>query len=249
MLEVAYSIARRLKRSNKFPVIRTLLNSMYYDPRMITIKMKNFDFVEVDGCKFYVNDQIDSIQRITDNPWFANIKPSDIVLDIGANIGAVTIPLAKVAKKVYAVEPLFTEELEQNIKLNLLNNVEIIKYGIGPDADKIRYEFGPRRGIAPSIKFNTLMKRVGKIDFIKIDGEGCEWSIDPEQLDNTREIRVEFHMRRRSYQQDRQTLDKWLEWLRTEGYRYTLEKGEGTSPCVPFSECVLLNATRSSTWD
>jgi len=121
--------------------------------------------------------------------------------------------------------------------------------GIGQDKREQHYEFSSKQGVAPSISLSVLLARVGRIDFIKIDGEGCEWDIEPEQLKGIREIRVEFHMRRGHCRQDKQTLGRWLEWLRTEGYKYTLEKGDGTSPCVPFSECLVLNATRSGKWD
>jgi len=249
VLGTVYSIARKLKRSNRFPRIRVLLNSMYYDPRMVTIKMENFDFVEVDGCRFYVNDQIDSIQRVQGNRWFANLRQDDIALDIGANIGAITIPLAKAVSRVYAIEPLFVEELEQNIALNELSNVQIMKCGIGQSKANQHYEFGPRRGNAPSIPFKALMREVGKVDIIKIDGEGCEWDIEPRQLKGIREIRMEFHMRRGRYQLDNKSLVEWVKWLRAEGYTYTLEKGDSTSPCVPFSECLILNATREGKWE
>lgn len=248
MLGIIYSIARRFKRSSKFPALRTLLNSMYYNPRMVTIKMSNFDFIEVDDCKFYVNDQIDSIQRVYSNPWFANMRPDDIALDIGANIGAITIPLARAVKKVYAVEPLFVEELRQNITLNKLNNIQIMEHGIGQYNKEQHYEFSSKAGIASSIPFNLLMTRIGKVDFIKIDGEGCEWDIEPKQLKGIREIRIEFHIRREHHSQDKQSLNKWLEWLRKEDYKYTLERGDDISPCVPFSECLILNATRSNKW-
>lgn len=249
MLGAIYNIARRLKRSNKFPVIRTLLNSMYYDPRMVTINMNNFDFIEVDDCKFYVNDQIDSIQRVYSNPWFANIKPDDIAIDIGANIGAITIPLAKAVKKVYAIEPLFVKELQQNIALNKLGNIEVMECGIGQSKLQQHYEFSSKEGTAPSIPLELLLVKTGKVDFVKIDGEGCEWDIQPEQLKGIREIRIEFHMRRRYLKRDKQALDKWLKWLETENYSYTLKKGDNTSPCVPFAECLILNATRSGKWD
>ena len=249
MLKVIYSAARRFKRRNRFPFLRLLINSMYYDPRTIILRTSNFDFVEVDGCQFCVSDQIDSVQRVYGNPWFANMRSDDVALDIGANIGAITVPLARVVRKVYAVEPLFTEELEQNIVLNRLNNVQIMRCGVGRDRGEQHYEFSSKQGTAPSIPFNTLMTRVGKIDFIKIDGEGCEWSIRPEQLKGIREIRIEFHIRRGYRGRDKQTLDGWLSWLRVEGYRYTLEKGDDTGPCVPFSECLMLNATRSGKWE
>lgn len=249
MLGTIYSLARRIKRSDSFKPFRTLVNSMYYDPRMVTIKIENFDIIQVDGFKFHVDDQIDSIQRVMYNPWFANVRSDDVVLDIGANIGAITIPLASAAKKVYAVEPLFIEELKRNIALNNLDNVEILECGIGKPSEEQHYEFSSKVGIAPTISFSELLEKTGKVDFIKIDGEGCEWDIKPEQLEGIREIRIEFHIRRSHYTRDKLAFGKWLVWLSDNKYRQIVARGDGTSPCVPFSECLILNATRSGSWE
>ncbi len=103
-----------LKRSPRMAAIREYTNLLYYDPNFVNIDTRRFDVVEVDGCRFRVNDQMNSIQKIKGNPWFGKVRSTDIVVDVGANIGAITIPLAKVAKKVYAIEPLLYKELEDN---------------------------------------------------------------------------------------------------------------------------------------
>jgi len=41
-----------------------------------------------------------------------------VVLDLGANVGCFTLRAAQKAKHVYAVEPLYTDELVSNIALN-----------------------------------------------------------------------------------------------------------------------------------
>lgn len=57
-----------------------------------------------------------------------SVKPGDICMDIGANIGFVTLQMAKLvgsSGKVYAVEPDDSnfEVLNKNIKVNLLENI------------------------------------------------------------------------------------------------------------------------------
>ncbi len=58
-----------------------------------------------------------------------DLEPSETVLDIGAGTGRWTVPLAKNAKKVTAVEPsaAMLEILKQNAAEAGLNNVEIIQ--------------------------------------------------------------------------------------------------------------------------
>lgn len=52
--------------------------------------------------------------------WLSEFKPSDVFLDIGANVGTYTIPAACVAGKVYACEldPMNVGILQENLFLN-----------------------------------------------------------------------------------------------------------------------------------
>lgn len=52
-----------------------------------------------------------------------------LVLDVGANIGALTVPLARVAKHVISVEPQpwVADVLTANVAINCLRNVDIIR--------------------------------------------------------------------------------------------------------------------------
>ena len=61
-----------------------------------------------------------------------DISPEDIVLEIGAGLGALTIPVARIAKKVYALEidSRITEILKTEILAHRLLNVDIIERNI-----------------------------------------------------------------------------------------------------------------------
>ena len=208
----------RLKRSPKMAGIRKYTNLLYYAPGFVTIKVSNFDTIEVDGCKWYVSDQITMNQRIKGNPWFEGVRNTDVVVDIGANIGAMTIPYAKVAKKVYAIEPLYYNELQENIKLNGLKNVEVLKCGIG-EGKEARLEFDGRIAIVPLVSFRELKAMVGcQIDFLKIDGEGCEWEIEPSEFKGARELRMEFHLPRGKVKEYRKKYREYINWMEKEGY-------------------------------
>jgi 16S rRNA (adenine1518-N6/adenine1519-N6)-dimethyltransferase len=67
----------------------------------------------------------------------AKISPDDVVLEIGSGLGALTIPAAQLAAKVYAVEKdtrlldlLKTELLAKNINNTILMNENILKVDI-----------------------------------------------------------------------------------------------------------------------
>lgn len=211
-------ILSKLKRNPVMAGIRRYTNLLYYDPNFVNIDIRRFDVIEVDGCRFRVNDQVGSTQRVIGNPWFGKIRDTDIVVDVGANIGAISIPLAKVAKKVYAVEPLFCEELADNINLNGLSNIEIVPYGIGKEGTKM-IKFGPKCAEATIITFETLKRQIGgRIDFLKMDGEGCEWEIEPSELKGIRELRMEFHIQRGRVQECRRKYREYLSWMKSEGY-------------------------------
>jgi len=254
MLELLYRAARKLKRTN-FPG-HGLLNLMYYDPETVVLHQANLDYVVVDGCKFFMSDQIDSIQRVRGNPWFANVRETDTVVDIGANIGAICIPLAQTAKRVLAIEPLFSQELFDNIQLNGMKHIVVLKMGVGEWEPHQHFEFGPRQGEAPCIPFADISPTLGfPIDFLKMDCEGCEWSIQPEEMKGIRELRIEFHMRRGHKKQDSTAFKKWRQWLEDNNYSYTIGRRslygpelvclqKKMPPIIPFYDYFLVNASR-----
>ena len=62
----------------------------------------------------------------------SRITAADTVLEIGAGLGALTIPAAGIAKRVYAVEtdPQLTQLLKTELLVHKLTNVEIIEKNI-----------------------------------------------------------------------------------------------------------------------
>jgi hypothetical protein len=70
---------------------------------------------EAQSCDF-------DVLREMDTYYYDDMRPTDIVLDIGANIGAFTLRVAKNVQHVYAVEPVFPEVLATNVVLNDLTD-------------------------------------------------------------------------------------------------------------------------------
>jgi len=239
---IIYKIFSKLKRKN-YP-FKNLVNLMYDDPKTTILNMSEVDYVSTDCCKFWVTDQIVSIQKVKGNPWFKNMRRDDVCVDIGANIGAITIPLAKHCRTVYAVEPIFHKELWDNVLLNKLQNVIVMPFGLGVDKESKTYEFSSGKRTAVGMSFRTVKEFIGlQIDFLKIDCEGCEWTIEPEELKGIRELRIEFHFRRSHKKQDKASYKKWEAWLMENDYNFSIDKMK-VSPCVPFFDYFLLNASK-----
>jgi FkbM family methyltransferase len=128
------------------------------------------------------------------------IKPEDIVLDCGANIGIFSVFAAKKAKMVYAFEPSEDEitSLYENKTLNNCNNIKIIPKAvldISKNAKLCLVENVSHFIVSPGITYSVLKDNIDekmvsiktisideflkeenlkRIDFIKMDIEGSE---------------------------------------------------------------------------
>ena len=67
----------------------------------------------------------------------AKIMPSDVIIEIGPGLGALTLPLAQKAKKIIAVEKdrKIAQALGEILQRNQINNVEIL------NADALNFQF------------------------------------------------------------------------------------------------------------
>jgi FkbM family methyltransferase len=120
-----------------------------------------------------------------------------IVIDVGANIGAITLYMAEIAKRgrVLAFEPLpeIIKDLEANIQLNAYKNVEIHPYALGAKESKAQiYPDVTERGSSSLIdrktpghkykdpvnvkvkKLDDFTQDLQRVDLIKIDVESYE---------------------------------------------------------------------------
>ena len=143
-----------------------------------------------------------------------NININSKVCDIGAFIGDSAVFFGLQGAKVYSYEPqiMAFRLMQDNIKLNKLNNVTILNYPVTFDgrtlsldnnANKISDSFNIKDNSGlnktNSIKFTEALK-VEKIwDLVKIDIEGGEWEIledlcrKPITLNKIRGIAMEIH--------------------------------------------------------
>ncbi|MFL2678887.1 MAG: FkbM family methyltransferase [Alphaproteobacteria bacterium] len=131
------------------------------------------------------------------------INEGNIVFDVGANIGCFSVPLAKKVGsngKVYSFEPqpFINKLLKKNIQSNNLDNVKIMKEGLGLkqqilELDDIDYStIGNFGGVGLKTENNSFTKmksqRKHKVKVIKLDEfldiKKCDFlKIDAENMD------------------------------------------------------------------
>jgi len=112
-----------------------------------------------------------------------------VAVDVGANIGCMTIPFARKAAFVLAFEPqrITFQHLCANIALNELRNVYAVQAGVGRKSGRIKlaqadFDAPQNLGSAALIEdaggettlLYALDDYVGKCDLIKVDVEGME---------------------------------------------------------------------------
>jgi FkbM family methyltransferase len=128
------------------------------------------------------------------------INDGDVVFDIGSHIGWYTINFAKKFPSafVYGFEPVPTtfEFLKKNVKLNHIKNVNVYNYGLSEKNETIPFHYFPGGSALASPKNLINHKKtelvqcclkclddemhsynIKKLDFMKIDVEGCELKV------------------------------------------------------------------------
>jgi len=178
------------------------LDYAIYDRTNIILGYQFIDyFVTTDGAKYKVNFESQFTVGTTrlEYDW-SDMRPDDIILDIGANVGGFAIGAALKAKHVYAVEPIFYKELEENVKLNNLSNITILPFAIGNGGNiDLSYNKNKQNDIITYPLSNiinmiqTMSNNQHKVSFLKCDCEGGEWYIKPSNLIGIRRIEMEVH--------------------------------------------------------
>jgi hypothetical protein len=122
---------------------------------------------------------------------FNDICPDDIVVDIGANVGAFCIRAARRSSRVTAVEPVTATLLRDNIRANGVF-VQVIDGALG-DGKPTVICWDEQRAETPTYTLRMILDRAGGCDFLKCDCEGAEWLINPSELAGVRRIEMELH--------------------------------------------------------
>ncbi len=201
--------------------IQDFLNRRYQDKSKVILSRDRYNLIGNEHGLFNWDNMVETIESADHDYDISNLKPDDIALDIGACIGAFAIKASHYCKHVYAVEPIYANELRKNIALNHINNITVLDYSLGT----VERDFN---GLITenlkdfSAKFKTLPELIdlcnGHVDFIKCDCEGGEWIIKPDELKDIRIFEAEIHINDKKYE-----LKNFEELLTNAGFEYTKE--------------------------
>jgi FkbM family methyltransferase len=158
------------------------------------------------GCRYLLPNLIETIsfelfingvyEPETHEFLLKRLPDNGVLLDLGANMGSIVIPICKKRKDLKAIcieaSPWVFEYLKKNVELNGLANIEMLNKAVfDSDSQTIDF-FGPtekfgKGSLTPhytdksvkvsTIRVDTLLKERGisKVDIIKIDIQGFEY--------------------------------------------------------------------------
>ena len=150
----------------------------------------------IDEGALFSNYQLKAYQFAVDK-----CKNKRRALDIGANVGIMSLRMIKDFEITEAFEPLFHEYLEHNTAGNIIN---IHPYALGAYEQTLQMEVhngnsGRSRIVRGQSKHHTLKPievktldsyKFTHVDFIKIDVEGHEWHVIQGGLDTFQQCNV-----------------------------------------------------------
>jgi FkbM family methyltransferase len=188
------------------------INRRYRSDKEIAIGKSITQFVVDDSFSVYhtpgVFNVIDEVKEVYD---FSDLRSTDILLDIGANVGTFSLIVHDKVKQVYAIEPLYFAELNRNIQLNKIKNIHTLEYSLANEDVEISYT--GRKKLTHGKSLTQLREMCGwHVDFLKCDCEGGEWIIKPEELKGIRRIEAEVHRSKGKH------LNDFPEMLKSIGY-------------------------------
>lgn len=146
---------------------------------------------EVLKCSHYYSCDkgwFNNAEKSTREYFLNTIKPDSIIIDAGAQIGMYSLLFGKLAEngKIYAFEPTDTINfLNENLKLNSINNVETIGIALsdksGVYRDKIFKVWSQKTIEDKEFEFITIddfvKSRNINVDIIKIDVDSYDYEV------------------------------------------------------------------------
>ncbi len=195
------------------------------------------------GQRWHIPDALSFIWQVKEimveeSYAFACSHETPLIYDCGANVGLdcayfkQKYPQAHI--KAFEADPQIAQLLEENIRQNQLQNIEIHAKAVwihdegillaqeGADGGSI---FGDKNQIkVPSVRLKSLLAAETKpIDMLKMDIEGAESAVLAdcrEELHKVQNLFVEYH----AYHQAPQKLEDLLKVLAEAGFRYYIEQ-------------------------
>lgn len=159
--------------------------------RLFTIRHRDF-IIRFFPTEISFGLFLDPEARGEDHDFFRGyLRPGDVVVDVGANVGTLALTASRCAAKVYAIEahPRIFRMLEANIALNRRTNIVALNAAAGDKEGVLTFSdfrcddrncvIEGGQGIeVPSRRLDDWLKDVPRIDLLKIDVEGFEkWAL------------------------------------------------------------------------
>jgi len=172
-----------------------------------------------------------------ENYKFKSEKRKPIIFDCGANVGASCLYFKKLFSEAvihaFEADPVIFSYLEQNLAANGIEDVQLRQLAVWKKNEILQFQtegadsgrLGLSSASAIEVQATRLKDWIEKeetIDFLKLDIEGAEVEVlkdCAEVLAKVKQLFVEYH----SYFGKPQRLDKLLEILAEQGFRYYLE--------------------------
>tara|TARA_B100000963_G_scaffold360457_1_gene391412 strand:- start:2132 stop:2959 length:828 start_codon:yes stop_codon:yes gene_type:complete len=176
-MNILNKVYRYLKKRSKNLNIRnkeSLICVSNYKDISILYKIKKIAFIE----KKLINNGIHS-KNILDI-ISTHIEPNSLLIDIGANIGTISLPIAKLYRSknviVHSFEASSTifEDLNKNIKLNNLENIHSYNFAVTSFNGKVDFyevdENSDNKGLSSTLENADILNPIKKeVSAIKID--------------------------------------------------------------------------------
>ena len=190
------------------------------------LSRKYIKTVGTEEYQVYLDDFSPVIEQVETEYCFDDLRSSDIILDIGANIGVFSLKVRNKVKSVYAVEPIFIDAIKKNIVLNNATNIEVFPLALG-NGENILIEYGEAQNTVLSKSLSELIQMCGgTVDFLKCDCEGGEWCIKPVELKGIRRIEGELH------NFNGENMNDFVDMLRSCGYNVNCEPRSKTTMLI-----------------
>ncbi len=206
MMQKIWNIKIMLEDFFKSKSLQEFINHRFKDDSVYILPKDVAKYITTSYATFNYDSMLSTLSDIKEYD-ISDLKSTDIVLDVGACIGAFSLKVANKVKHVYSVEPMMVDKLKNNLNLNNVKNITIIEKALGDGDLDLEYHINKRK-----IKGTSLTELIqlcgGHIDFLKCDCEGGELSIKSEELKGIRCIEMEVHCSKERFKKFKKMLDE-----------------------------------------
>jgi FkbM family methyltransferase len=242
---------------------RLVPNNYQYKPGSIRVAERNgITF------RFDLNDMVDwfnyfGFKELERDKLFTLLKPDDVLIDVGANMGEFSLKVAQLlgkGGKVVSFEPDLVnyQRLQTNFSLNpeLAARITLHNFGLGEFPGTVNLSIvnesnrGMNRVVKDAVNFNSitintldnivLSEQMTKVDWIKIDVEGFEMNV----LKGARLTIQQFkpslfiELDDKNLREQNSSASELVSWLNESGYTLTIARsGEELKSTTDFSNC------------